>query len=201
MVLARIALIALALCLLGCGSSEQGRAAIYRWPQEKIEVTMPANAPFMSQQFFAPAGYPTESKHLGFDLRANRGLPILAAAAGRVVRSYYEPLFGNRITIDHGTDESGEQVETHYAHLHVRLVESGQRVARGDQIGTMGSTGLQSLNVHLHFEVRTGRDGQRTEAQDPNLFWMDGVGRFTCFDRAQKYPDQPFRITSPTTCY
>lgn len=46
-------------------------------------------------------------------------------------------------------------------------VESGQRVARGDTMGTVGSTGL-SREPHLHFEI--WKDGRPV---DPALLLGD----------------------------
>ncbi|MBE0617339.1 MAG: M23 family metallopeptidase, partial [Proteobacteria bacterium] len=42
-----------------------------------------------------------------------------------------------------------------YGHLDRVLVKEGQRVARGQEIGKMGSTGRRSTGPHLHYAVRT----------------------------------------------
>ena len=56
-------------------------------------------------------------------------------------------------------------METVYAHcLHLN-VEAGDAVAAGQEVATVGSTGL-STGPHLHFEVR--QDG---EAQNPVAFF------------------------------
>ena len=48
------------------------------------------------------------------------------------------------------------------------FVRPGQRVKRGDVIGTVGSTGL-STSPHLHYEVR-----KNNKAQDPiNYYFND----------------------------
>ena len=59
--------------------------------------------------------------------------------------------YGNRIEIDHGNGYL-----TRYAHLSSIYVSVGQKVAKGDVIGMMGSTG-RSSGIHLHIEVR--KDG------------------------------------------
>jgi murein DD-endopeptidase MepM/ murein hydrolase activator NlpD len=54
---------------------------------------------------------------------------------------------GNQIIIDHGFGYT-----TLYASLDELQVRRGQRVQRGDQIGTVGDSGL-SVAPHLHYEV------------------------------------------------
>jgi murein DD-endopeptidase MepM/ murein hydrolase activator NlpD len=51
------------------------------------------------------------------------------------------------ILIDHGNG-----FQTMYAHMQVYYVEVGQSIAKGEQIGEVGSTG-NSSGPHLHFEV------------------------------------------------
>ena len=55
--------------------------------------------------------------------------------------------FGNFIMIAHGYG-----VVTRYGHNSENLVQVGQKVKRGDQIATVGSTG-RSTGPHLHYEV------------------------------------------------
>jgi len=86
--------------------------------------------------------------HNGVDLAAPIGTPIRAADGGRVIFSGWDGGFGNVIRIDH---ENG--YVTVYAHNTANLVRVGERVAQGQQIATMGSTG-NSTGSHLHFEIR-----------------------------------------------
>lgn len=89
--------------------------------------------------------------HKGIDIANLGGGPILAADAGTVVASGWDPSgYGNRVLIDHGNG-----YVTLYGHLSLIQVAAGQRVNRSDVIGQMGSTG-RSTGVHLHFEVRQG---------------------------------------------
>lgn len=94
--------------------------------------------------------------HSGIDIAAGSGTSLFAVADGTVVRSEYTNGYGNVIEIDHGFG-----IETKYAHCSRRKVRAGDRVERGDYIGTMGSTG-RSTGPHLHFELRI--DGS---AHDP----------------------------------
>jgi len=99
------------------------------------------------------------ARHAGLDFAGAHGEPILAAAAGRVVRAERFGAYGLTVDIDHGRG-----VMTRYAHLSSIRVRTGDRVAMGQHIGGMGSTG-RSTGTHLHYEVRI--DGQPV---DPRPF-------------------------------
>jgi len=86
--------------------------------------------------------------HAGIDLRAPRGTPIRAAAAGRVKFSGYNRGYGHIIVIDHGAG-----VETAYAHNQRNMVRQGQRVQQGMTIATVGKSG-NATGYHVHFELR-----------------------------------------------
>lgn len=92
----------------------------------------------------------TRKLHKGLDISASSGNPVLAAASGTVVKSYFSSSYGNYVVISHGGG-----VMTAYAHMTRRLVSAGQSVAAGQQVGTVGSTG-NSTGPHLHFEVYVG---------------------------------------------
>ena len=86
-------------------------------------------------------------KHYGIDIASSVGKPIYAPADGVVIFSGTKQDFGNFIMIAHG-----HGVVTRYGHNAHNLVVVGQRVRRGDQIATVGSTG-RSTGAHLHYEV------------------------------------------------
>jgi murein DD-endopeptidase MepM/ murein hydrolase activator NlpD len=115
-----------------------------------IPTAMPAAVMMMSSGF----GYRNDpftgggAMHNGLDFKGPIGTPILAAAEGRVTSAGSQGGYGNTIEITHANG-----LVTRYAHLSGFNVAHGQKVARGVQIGRMGSTG-RSTGSHLHFEVR-----------------------------------------------
>jgi len=88
--------------------------------------------------------------HGGADYRAPQGTPVVAANAGRValVGDYFFP--GRLIALDHGLG-----LYTLYFHLDSVAVSEGERVDRGQPIGTVGATG-RATGPHLHFGAQLG---------------------------------------------
>jgi murein DD-endopeptidase MepM/ murein hydrolase activator NlpD len=85
--------------------------------------------------------------HFGYDLASTRRAPVPAANSGVVV--FAEPLtiYGNTIILDHGLG-----LMTLYGHLSTVSVKAGDTVAKGQEIGRTGTTGL-AIGDHLHYEV------------------------------------------------
>ena len=92
--------------------------------------------------------YKIPKMHSGIDFSAPVGTPVYATGDGLVqaVTSSDRGL-GNQIIIDHGFGYT-----TLYACMDELQVRRGEQVKRGDQIGTVGDTGL-SVAPHLHYEV------------------------------------------------
>ncbi|MBA1335235.1 MAG: hypothetical protein HPY66_0857 [Firmicutes bacterium] len=89
----------------------------------------------------------TEKKHEGIDIGAAIGSPVRAALEGTVEEVKKDDYYGNLIVINHG-----DGIKTVYGHLGEVNVVSGQEVAQGEIIGSVGNTGM-STGSHLHFEV------------------------------------------------
>lgn len=89
--------------------------------------------------------------HAGVDLRAPRGTKILAMTEGTIVEVEEMVVgYGHFVRIAHkGT------VSTLYAHLDKVFVKPGQKVTKGEILGTVGMTGW-TTGPHLHFEVHSG---------------------------------------------
>ena len=118
-------------------------------------IAIPSEKPVRTAEFTSGYGTRTDpfrggaARHQGIDLAAPIGTPIYATADGTVIDAGYNSGgYGNLIKVDHGRG-----IETRYGHLSRILVSPGQRIARGQLIGHMGSTG-RSTGSHLHYEVR-----------------------------------------------
>jgi murein DD-endopeptidase MepM/ murein hydrolase activator NlpD len=86
--------------------------------------------------------------HDGIDIKARRGTPIGAARRGAVLFAGAVRGHGRAVVLDH---EDGTC--TVYSHNQQNLVTGGERVAAGQPIATVGSSGNAST-PHVHFEVR-----------------------------------------------
>ena len=112
----------------------------FGWPRDPVVRT----SPFGGRRVFNGS---VRSRHMGLDLRARMGHPIMAPADGRVVvadRFYYQ---GNAVYLDHGLG-----VFTSYFHMSRLEVEEGEMVRQGQVLGRSGSTG-RSTAAHLHWSA------------------------------------------------
>ena len=84
----------------------------------------------------------------GIDIRADRGEPIRAVSAGRVLYADWLKGYGNMIIIDHG-----HNYYTVYAHAEELFKQKGDPVEKDEVIATVGDTG-SLIGPGLYFEVR-----------------------------------------------
>lgn len=101
--------------------------------------------------------WPTTTKHIsqyfrwghtGIDID-NRSMPAIYAADGGTVEfAGWLGAYGNLVIVNHGGG-----LQTYYAHNSKFYVSKGDKVAKGQAIAQMGSTG-RSTGPHVHFEVR-----------------------------------------------
>jgi murein DD-endopeptidase MepM/ murein hydrolase activator NlpD len=86
--------------------------------------------------------------HMGVDIAAARGTPVVAAAAGSVTLAERGLFFtGGTVIIDHGYG-----LATTYQHMDRVDVTVGQHVDTGATIGTVGATG-RVTGPHLHWSL------------------------------------------------
>jgi murein DD-endopeptidase MepM/ murein hydrolase activator NlpD len=92
--------------------------------------------------------------HLGIDLAAPKGTPVMAAADGLVDSIDYNGGFGKQIVLKHAGG-----FRTHYGHLsrYQPGLAKGDRVKKQDVIGYVGATGL-ATGPHLDYRVERHGD-------------------------------------------
>jgi murein DD-endopeptidase MepM/ murein hydrolase activator NlpD len=90
----------------------------------------------------------TREFHRGLDIAGRLGTPVYAPADGVIRFAGERRALGNSVTLKHGYG-----VESIYGHMKEITVKRGQKVARGQQIGSLGSTG-RSTGPHLHYQVQ-----------------------------------------------
>jgi murein DD-endopeptidase MepM/ murein hydrolase activator NlpD len=106
---------------------------------------MPQGGRFGSRRFF---NNQPRSPHTGADYPAKEGEPVLAVADGTVVLADDFFFSGGSVFLDHGAG-----LISMYFHLRELTVEQGDRVERGEVIGTVGQTG-RATGPHLHMGLR-----------------------------------------------
>lgn len=104
--------------------------------------------PFSAGLITSRYGSRSRGFHTGIDLAGSTGSPVYASDGGTVSFAGWSGGYGKVIKINHGNG-----YETYYAHLSSINVSNGQKVAKGEMIGRVGSTG-NSTGPHLHFEIR-----------------------------------------------
>jgi murein DD-endopeptidase MepM/ murein hydrolase activator NlpD len=126
--------------------------------KEKLMASIPAILP-INQKHLAHAVtsgfgwrthpiYKTQEMHAGMDFSAEQGTPIYATGDGTVLQAdNLAQGYGNHVVINHGFG-----YQTLYGHMSKIAVKINQKVARGQLIGYVGSTGL-STAPHIHYEV------------------------------------------------
>jgi murein DD-endopeptidase MepM/ murein hydrolase activator NlpD len=121
----------------------------------------------------------TQHTHRGVDFLNSTGTPVLAAASGEVVVvgddliTPYGPrkdFYGNLVILEHEVAGYSEPIFTLYAHLSEFLVEEGDSVNAGQEIGLVGMSGSVPGST-LHFEVRVGENSYLV-ARNPEL-WLE----------------------------
>jgi len=92
-------------------------------------------------------GFNKKSARKGLDIAGQEGQPIVAAADGEVVYSNNNLRgYGNLVIIKHSDD-----LLSAYAYNKTLVVTERDRIRKGQQIATMGTTGDKAI---LHFEIR-----------------------------------------------
>ncbi|MBK6699135.1 MAG: M23 family metallopeptidase [Saprospiraceae bacterium] len=103
--------------------------------------------------------------HAGIDFTAPEGTSIQSTGDGKVIRIENKPSgYGKSVLISHGFG-----YETLYAHMQSIKVREGQKVKKGEIIGTIGNTGT-STGAHCHYEVHFNK-----KPVNPIHYCLDGL--------------------------
>ncbi len=99
--------------------------------------------------------------HLGVDIGAELGTPVLAVADGTVTNVWADPFMGTCVSIEH----SGNAV-SFYKNLDDDVASGiviGSTVKSGDVIGAVGETAMNEIaeEPHLHYELKV--DGKHVD--------------------------------------
>lgn len=127
-----------------------------------IVLTAPTHRAYVSGGWGEPRSY-RGGWHAGLDFPDKEGAPMLAAADG-VVSYVTRTSMGNAgkfLVIDHGNG-----ISSRYLHARTITVNPGDRVSRGDVVGTVGTTGTTSSAPHVHFDIKLEPDALARYAQE-----------------------------------
>ncbi|MCL2812984.1 MAG: M23 family metallopeptidase [Oscillospiraceae bacterium] len=92
-------------------------------------------------------GHPYINK--GINIEMTKGEPVRASNAGKVIFAEEIPEDGKLVVIDHGMG-----IKTWYGHLDQIDVQAGDGVAKGQQLGSAGTSGLYTtIGSNLYFAV------------------------------------------------
>ena len=121
-------------------------------PEKTAEKSLPAEDDAVDWAWPAKgkvvSGFSETAGLKGLDIAGTQGLPVLAAANGKVVYSGSSLRgYGKLVIIKHN-----KTYLSAYGHNSQILVKEGQEVSKGQKIAEMGNTDADS--VKLHFEIR-----------------------------------------------
>lgn len=122
--------------------------------------------------------------HHGIDLAGPEGLDIHCTGEGEVILAQMNRHgYGKEVVVDHGFGYTSR-----YAHLHDIHVKVGQKLNRGEVLGTLGNTG-RSTGPHLHYEIR-----KNERAVNPFYFFYENLS-------SQEYEFLAVRAHDPEAPY
>jgi murein DD-endopeptidase MepM/ murein hydrolase activator NlpD len=107
-------------------------------------VNGPLSSPFGLRRFFNGE---ERNPHSGLDFAANRGTPVKAPAAGRVILIGDYFFNGKTVFVDHG-----QGLISMFCHLSEIGVQVGDELPRGGVLGKVGATG-RATGPHLHWNL------------------------------------------------
>jgi len=115
---------------------EEAEGALFLWPIRNFD------------RITSAFGDRRRGFHVGIDIPAGKGTPIVAMQSGIVKVSKFIHGYGNTVWVEHR-----ENFTSRYCHASQLLVKEGELVKKGQIIALVGSTG-NSTGHHLHLEIR-----------------------------------------------
>lgn len=135
---------------------------------QMFETPLDYNWYYMVSSYYGYRIHPITGEnqlHNGMDIAAPEGTPVMAGLTGRVTSASYNDSYGNYVIL-----EDSDGYEIRYAHLNSISVSAGAQIEKGEEIGTVGSTGNSTGN-HLHLELL--HNGERL---NPIFYFEAGEG-------------------------
>lgn len=123
--------------------------------------------------------------HHGVDFSAPAGATIVAVAPGTIyyagsdLERAFGPqtdFYGNLVVLQLAQPWNGHTVYALYGHMDTIAVQTGQAVAAGEALGTVGSTGV-ALGPHLHLETRLDLPDSYWDTRNTEL-WLTPLGGY-----------------------
>ena len=100
--------------------------------------------------------------HGGLDIAAAQGVKVLSISAGTVEQVYTDGLMGTTVVVDHGGG-----LQSWYCNLADDvLVEAGDTVDIGSELGTVGSSAIAEVGVDSHVHLETLLNGQPVDPRE-----------------------------------
>jgi murein DD-endopeptidase MepM/ murein hydrolase activator NlpD len=100
--------------------------------------------------------------HGGLDIAAAQGVKVLSISAGTVEQVYTDGLMGTTVVVDHGGG-----LQSWYCNLADEvLVEAGDTVDIGSELGTVGSSAIAEVGVDSHVHLETLLNGQPVDPRE-----------------------------------
>lgn len=179
---------------------------VEKLPQDwQIPVAGPVTNPFGNSYVYYSI---YRGGHTGVDIRAARGAPVVAPAGGKVVRVFQvrNQRYGNYVIVQHAP-----RLYSLYGHLQKIAVKPGQKLVKGQPLGTVGVTGAAGY-PHLHFEVFSHlptRDGAwgylyicRKKPPEASVSFVNLQGvSFSTIHRGFQQQCKPVKMKEPMTYY
>ncbi len=175
-------------------------SGVWQYP---VTISDRCYIPYTASVYYGvyPPGVSAEKHHTGVDIGCTTSNePIYAVDNGQVILVEYGWMtyWGYDVFINHGKDIDGNPINSFYAHMDSVLVEAGQFVTKGQQIGIMGTP---KGGTHLHW----GRSNIAPEqfpkyelhaSENGGYGWLDPLSQI---NQASSQPTFLVKSDSPAT--